>query len=131
MEASPQVNPENTLHLGPSDSSAQFYLYDSRDIRDMLISINDTNGVVPAGPEHPIMANLFVEERKTMSRLEGEIDGLLYTWLEKKKKFKFSPKLGAIQECDDACGKGTEDIRNGVDGSLEKIVVPRLANNQL
>ncbi|KAF2199213.1 hypothetical protein GQ43DRAFT_125912 [Delitschia confertaspora ATCC 74209] len=69
-----------------SDASLRSYLDDGSEIRDMLVVINDTTGVTPAGPEHPIMAGLFAEERKTMAQLNGQLDDLLGQWLERKKK---------------------------------------------
>ena len=50
----------------------------------MLLVINDTTGVVPVGPEHPIMASLFVEETKTVSGLSSQLDDLLNGLLEKR-----------------------------------------------
>lgn len=52
----------------------------------MLLIIHDTTGVVPVGPEHPLMSSLFAEETKTISGLSGELDNLLNGWLEKKRK---------------------------------------------
>ncbi|KAF2189080.1 hypothetical protein K469DRAFT_475177, partial [Zopfia rhizophila CBS 207.26] len=86
METSPPVSSESVSLPAWSDSSLRSYLDDGSDIRDMLMVINDTSGIVPVGPDHPIMASLFVEERKTMTQLGGELDGLLNTWLEKKMK---------------------------------------------
>lgn len=52
----------------------------------MLVVINDTTGVVPVGPEHPIMSQLFVEETKTVKGLSGQLDTLLNGLLEKRMK---------------------------------------------
>ncbi|KAF2264819.1 hypothetical protein CC78DRAFT_553334 [Lojkania enalia] len=85
-ESSPPVSSESTALPAWSDSSLRAYLDDGSDIRDMLLVINDTTGVVPVGPEHPIMSRLFVEETKTVTQLGGELDGLLNKWLESKRK---------------------------------------------
>ena len=47
--------------------------------------VHDTSGVVPVGPDHPIMAGLFVEERGVVKELGGQLDGLLGEWLERKR----------------------------------------------
>ncbi|KAF2646251.1 hypothetical protein P280DRAFT_512436 [Massarina eburnea CBS 473.64] len=69
-----------------SDHSLRTYLDDGSDIRDMLVVINDTTGVVPVGTDHPIMAQLFVEETKTVSGLSNELDSLLNGLLEKRMR---------------------------------------------
>jgi hypothetical protein len=51
----------------------------------MLLVVHDTSGVVPVGPDHPIMAGLFVEERGAVKELGGRLDGLLGEWLERKR----------------------------------------------
>lgn len=92
METSPPVSSESTSLPAWSDSSLRTYLDDGSDIRDMLLVINDTTGVVPVGRDHPLMSQLFVEETKTVTQLGGELDLLLNNWLEtKRKKHKASP----------------------------------------
>ncbi|KAH7139186.1 hypothetical protein B0J11DRAFT_36956 [Dendryphion nanum] len=86
METSPPVSSESTSLPAWSDSSLRTYLDDGSDIRDMLLVINDTTGVVPVGPEHPIMSQLFVEETKTVTKLGGQLDLLLNKWLETKRR---------------------------------------------
>jgi len=86
MEASPLGSSESTSLPAWSDSSLRTYLDDGSDIRDMLLVINDTTGVVPVGPEHPIMSQLFVEETKTISGLSTQLDSLLNGLLEKRMK---------------------------------------------
>ncbi|KAF2087959.1 hypothetical protein K490DRAFT_56528 [Saccharata proteae CBS 121410] len=71
-----------------SDASLRSYLDDGSDIRDMLVVVHDTSGVVPVGPEHPIMADLFKEERGKMKELSSQLDGLLGDWLGRKKRAK-------------------------------------------
>ena len=86
MEMSPPVSAESSTLPAWSDSSLRTYLDDGSDIRDMLVCINDTTGVVPVGPEHPIMSQLFKEETRAVTRLGGELDNLLNNWIETKKK---------------------------------------------
>jgi hypothetical protein len=86
MEDSPPNSSESTTLPAWSDHSLRTYLDDGSDIRDMLLVINDTTGVVPVGPEHPIMSQLFVEETKTVSGLSIQLDSLLNGLLEKRLK---------------------------------------------
>jgi hypothetical protein len=86
MEVSPPNSSESTTLPAWSDHSLRTYLDDGSDIRDMLLVINDTTGVVPVGPEHPIMSQLFVEETKTVSGLSTQLDSLLNGLLEKRLK---------------------------------------------
>ncbi|KAF2111507.1 hypothetical protein BDV96DRAFT_650064 [Lophiotrema nucula] len=86
---------ESTTLPAWSDANLRAYLDDGSDIRDMLVVINDTTGVVPVGPEHPIMSRLFVEETKTVTQMGGELDGLLTRWLETKRK---KQKTGATSK---------------------------------
>lgn len=86
MEVSPPNSSESTMLPVWSDHSLRTYLDDGSDIRDMLLVINDTTGVVPVGPEHPIMSQLFVEETKTVSGLSSQLDSLLNGLLEKRLK---------------------------------------------
>jgi hypothetical protein len=69
-----------------SDASLRAYLDDGSDIRDMLLVINDTTGVVPVGPDHPLMKNYLAEETKKMQSLSGELDRLLTGLMEKRMK---------------------------------------------
>ena len=69
-----------------SDASLRAYLDDGSEIRDMLVVINDTTGVVPVGPDHPLMKDYLVEETKTMQGLSGELDRLLNGLMEKTMK---------------------------------------------
>ncbi|KAF1965658.1 hypothetical protein BU23DRAFT_488909 [Bimuria novae-zelandiae CBS 107.79] len=86
MDDAPPNSSESTMLPAWSDHSLRMYLDDGSDIRDMLLVINDTTGVVPVGPEHPIMAQLFVEETKTVSGLSSQLDSLLNGLLEKRLK---------------------------------------------
>jgi hypothetical protein len=91
MEPSPPVSAESTALPVWSDASLRTYLDDSSDIRDMLLVVNDTTGVVPVGRDHPMMSQYLVEETKTLTQLGGQLDSLLNNWLEtKRKKYKAS-----------------------------------------
>jgi hypothetical protein len=57
----------------------------------MLLVINDTTGVVPVGPEHPLMASLFVEETRKVSGLSTQLDELLSGLLDKREKRNKGP----------------------------------------
>lgn len=96
-DASPPESSESTTLPAWSDHSLRTYLDDGSDIRDMLLVINDTTGVVPVGPEHPIMASLFVEETKTVSGLSSQLDSLLSGLLEKRgTRNKRQSPVGAV-----------------------------------
>lgn len=45
-----------------SDSNLRTFFDDDADIKDLLVVVYDKSGVVPAGPDHPIMGDLFKEE---------------------------------------------------------------------
>jgi hypothetical protein len=85
-ETSPINSSESSSLPAWSDHSLRTYLDDGSDIRDMLLVINDTTGVFPVGSNHPIMAQLFVEETKTVSGLSNELDALLNGLLENRRK---------------------------------------------
>jgi hypothetical protein len=86
MEPSPPDSSESAGLPAWSDTSLRTYLDDGSDIRDTLVVINDTTGVVPVGRDHPLMSKLFVEETRAVTQLGGELDLLLTTWLEAKRK---------------------------------------------
>jgi hypothetical protein len=68
-----------------SDAHLRAYLDDPSDIRDLLLVVHDTSGVVPVGPDHPLMSNLFVEERGKVQEMNSALDNLLGEWLAKKR----------------------------------------------
>lgn len=78
------TSPSNSLPAW-SDSSLRSYLDDGSDIRDMLMVVHDVSGVVPVGPDHPIMAGLFDQERDKVADLGAQLDGLLGEWLQRKR----------------------------------------------
>lgn len=69
-----------------SDAHLRAYFEESSDIKDLLLVINDTSGVVPATKDHPIMSGLFAEERTRLTSMSKELDGLLVTFLDKKRR---------------------------------------------
>jgi hypothetical protein len=85
-EPSPPVSSESTMLPAWSDASLRAYLDDGSEIRDMLVVINDTTGVVPVSRDHPLMKNYLAEETKTMQGLSGELDRLLNGLMEKRMK---------------------------------------------
>lgn len=97
IDASPPDSSESTSLPAWSDSSLRNYLDDGSDIRDMLVVINDTTGVVPVGSDHPIMAQFCIEEQKTMSGLSSELDALLNGLLEKRLKRSKSASPSALK----------------------------------
>jgi len=76
-----------TSNIPPwSDANLRAYLDDPSDIRDLLLVVHDTSGVVPVGPDHPLMSNLFVEERGKVQEMNSALDTLLGQWLAKKRR---------------------------------------------
>lgn len=52
-----------------SDASLRTYLDNDKDIRDLLIVVHDRSGVVPAGPDHPVVGSLFKEENARLAEM--------------------------------------------------------------
>ncbi|KAI9770390.1 MAG: hypothetical protein M1840_003276 [Geoglossum simile] len=52
-----------------SDASLRTYFEDSSDIRDLLIVVHDTSGVVPVGPDHPLIRGIFQEEKTKLTEM--------------------------------------------------------------
>jgi len=69
-----------------SDASLRTYLEDDSDIRDLLVVVHDSSGVVPAGPDHPITGGLFKEENRRLGELSLRLDNMLGDWLARKSK---------------------------------------------
>jgi hypothetical protein len=86
IEISPPVSSESGQLPAWSDSALRAYLDDGSDVRDMLLVVNDTTGVVPVGRDHPIMSTLFVEESKTVQGMSNELDRLLSGLMEMRMK---------------------------------------------
>jgi hypothetical protein len=86
ISLSPPVSSESHQLPPWSDAALRAYLDDGTDVRDMLLVVNDTTGVVPVGRDHPIMSSLFVEESKTVQGMSSELDRLLNGLMEKRIK---------------------------------------------
>jgi hypothetical protein len=57
----------------------------TEDIKDLLVVVHDTNGVVPVGMDHPLMNTLYAEERGKVKELDSALDKMLSQWLAKKR----------------------------------------------
>ena len=81
--------PSNGVPAAPAwnDASLRTYLEDAgaTEVRELLQLVYDTSGVVPVAAEHPLVVDLFAEERGKVRKLGVELDGLLSGWLEKKR----------------------------------------------
>ncbi|KAK4906775.1 hypothetical protein LTR28_000552, partial [Elasticomyces elasticus] len=57
------------------------------DIRDLLVVVHDKSGAVePVKPDHPLLRDLWTEERVVVGRLGRELDGLLGGVLEGRRR---------------------------------------------
>jgi hypothetical protein len=69
-----------------SDAHLRTYFDDDTDIKDLLVVVYDKSGVVPAGPDHPIMGNLFKEENAKLA----DITNVSHSSTRKPHLFRFS-----------------------------------------
>lgn len=69
-----------------SDASLRAYLEDGSDIRDLLILVHHKSDPEPADPDHPIVKNLFQEERRQLRDISDELDNLLVNYRARKSK---------------------------------------------
>ncbi|USW50343.1 Putative SH3 domain-containing protein [Septoria linicola] len=67
-----------------SDDSLKAWLEDGSEVRDMLVMINDKSGIKPVAANHPLMIDLFTQERKGVQDMMGQLDGLLGSYLQRK-----------------------------------------------
>ena len=67
-----------------SDVSLRNYMDNDQDIRDLLIIVHDKSNVVPAGPDHPMMGNLFTTEKGRLAEMQATLDSMLTSWLSRK-----------------------------------------------
>ena len=81
-----QVHTPSTTRSTPpwSDASLRTYMDNDDDIRDLLIIVQDKSNVTPAGPDHPITANLFGAEKGRLAEMQSNLDSLLTGWLARK-----------------------------------------------
>jgi hypothetical protein len=84
--ASLGVSPTTPLSPPWSDAHLRAYLDDGSEIRDLLLVVHDTSGVVPVGPDHPLMSDLYREEKGKLGEMNLALDGLLGEWLGRRKK---------------------------------------------
>jgi len=69
-----------------SDAHLRTYFDDDTDIKDLLVVVYDKSGVVPAGPDHPIMGNLFKEENAKLA----DITNVSRSSIRNPNLFRFS-----------------------------------------
>jgi hypothetical protein len=86
INTSPPVSSESSMLPAWSDTCLRSFLEDGSEIRDLLLVINDTTGVVPVSKDHPLMSGLFVEETKAVQDLSSELDRLLGGLMDKRMK---------------------------------------------
>lgn len=67
-----------------SDASLRSYMDNDQDIRDLLIIVHDKSNVVPAGPDHPYVSSLFVNERSKLAEMQANLDSMLTGWISRK-----------------------------------------------
>lgn len=67
-----------------SDASLRTYMENDQDIKDLLIIVHDKSNVMPVGQDHPLMVNLFSNERSKLSEMQTQLDSMLMTWLSRK-----------------------------------------------
>lgn len=69
-----------------SDASLRAYLEDGSDIRDLLILVHHKPDPKPADPDHPIVKNIFQEERRQLREISDELDNLMVNYRARKSK---------------------------------------------
>ncbi|ETN45076.1 uncharacterized protein HMPREF1541_09952 [Cyphellophora europaea CBS 101466] len=67
-----------------SDASLRTYMENDQDIKDLLIIVHDKSNVMPVGQDHPLMANLFSNERSKLAEMQTQLDSMLMTWVSRK-----------------------------------------------
>jgi hypothetical protein len=67
-----------------SDASLRTYMENDQDIKDLLIIVHDKSNVTPVGPDHPLMTNLFTNERSKLAEMQTQLDSMLMTWMSRK-----------------------------------------------
>jgi hypothetical protein len=68
-----------------SDASLRSYMENSQDIKDLLIIVHDKSNVTPVGPDHPLIHNLFLDERTKLSEMQSQLDTMLMHWISKRQ----------------------------------------------
>jgi hypothetical protein len=67
-----------------SDASLRTYMENDQDIKDLLIIVHDKSNVTPVGPDHPLMTNLFSNERTKLAEMQSQLDSMLMNWVSRK-----------------------------------------------
>lgn len=67
-----------------SDASLRSYMENDQDIKDLLIIVHDKSNVTPVGADHPLMSNLFLNERSKLAEMQAQLDSMLMSWMGKK-----------------------------------------------
>lgn len=67
-----------------SDASLRTYMENSQDIKDLLIIVHDKSNVTPVGPDHPLLHNLFSDERSKLAEMQSQLDTMLLHWISKR-----------------------------------------------
>jgi hypothetical protein len=67
-----------------SDASLRTYMENDQDIKDLLIIVHDKSNVMPVGHDHPLMANLFHDERNKLAEMQTQLDTMLMSWISRK-----------------------------------------------
>ncbi|KAI0014151.1 hypothetical protein F4779DRAFT_624870 [Xylariaceae sp. FL0662B] len=71
-----------------NDANLRLFFDSSSDIRDLLVIVNDTTDVVPAGPDHPIAGSLFREQNARLAEITTQLDNMLGDWLARKQRLR-------------------------------------------
>ncbi|KAK5060089.1 hypothetical protein LTR84_009973 [Exophiala bonariae] len=67
-----------------SDASLRSYMENDQEIKDLLIIVHDKSNVTPVGADHPLMSNLFSNERSKLAEMQLQLDSMLMSWMGKK-----------------------------------------------
>ncbi|KAF2225810.1 hypothetical protein BDZ85DRAFT_316942 [Elsinoe ampelina] len=77
-------SPASTNATTWSDAGLRAWLDGDNDVRDMLTIIYDTSNIKPVSSDHPLMKDLFKDERESLNKMSAELDGLLHGLLNRK-----------------------------------------------
>ena len=67
-----------------SDASLRTYMENDQDIKDLLIIVHDKSNVTPVGADHPLMVDLFSNERTKLADMQSQLDNMLMGWMSRK-----------------------------------------------
>ncbi len=74
-----------------SDASLRMYMDNDQDIKDLLVIVHDKSNVTPIGPDHPLMHDLFSQERTKLAEMQSQLDSMLMHWISKKNSNLLAP----------------------------------------